>query len=778
MWYTKFNRKGVVIMADTIDPRDLYSGVDYNVMQWMLRERATLKTMPAYAHAADDVIDEAVLRSHSWPMTINRSKITEEKFREYSSYLIANNLNTESKIDADFEKSRRKATEAYRDVPNNLLHAKADYKRARSAKYAADARILGWNVARVMVPVATLAAIGGGLTAVGSLLTSSAFATMLGGTVGVGLFGLAAVGTVGYIGYKLVKSAIKWLSSKSKAKKARAIEDKQARLQEFERAEEAYENAKDMKKQRDNTRNKNNLYDIPPLRRRNQQIITTDRNRITQIRSELEALKTGSLDPLKARESSIDSMDMAVATAFVSSIDDVLSTGTSSNITALENELTTIQNRLANLDKYAGQEEQVTEITTAIAGIRSTLVAPMKTEAEALRVKAQARCDAFTGEKGAVNNEISRIRTKFIQMKAYEETRERNLSTVSTTSRLVDLKNIAKEPNNADKYTETELADMLTDLSAIDLSKLSSTDFVACSSVIRNLTKAINLMKGSDIIDKNRRALQLCKDKITAIEAANAAKIKIERKRIAAENAVNTVKVKINRLATLTTSKDIRTESVASLTDDELKELITLESKISVDYTRAETKITDLQAIIDANEDDLRADTYTRPPFTFNLADIYERRLNDCRDQVQIIKDKIQEAKEEQVTRLAAPATGAAATPGATATPGTVPATGATATPGTVPATGATATPGTVTEAEFNKIIANAKRGVIDQRNRMSSIAASPAFGTIDKFEQWLNNLQYVEHQDKTRKKFERLVRREFDKIVEDVDLATSTRAK
>ena len=643
-------------MADTIDPRDLYSGVDYNVMQWMLRERTALKTMPAYAHAADDVIDEAVLRSHSWPMTINGSTVTEEKFREYSSYLIANNLNTEGKIDSDFEESRRKATEAYRDVPNNLLHAKADYKRARSAKNAANARIFGWNVARVMVPVATLAAIGGGLTAVGSLLTSSAFATMLGGTVGVGLFGLAAVGTVGYIGYKLVKSAIKWLSSKSRAKKAKAIEDKRARLQEFERAEEAYKNAKDMKKQRDKTRNKNNLYDIPPLRRTNQQIITNDKNRITQIRSELEALKTGTFDPLKARESSIASMDITAAATFVADINNVLSTGTPSNVTTLENELTTIQNRLANLDKYAGQEAQVAEITNTIAEIRSTLVAPMKTEAEDLRRKAQERYDSlaaeFTGAARTVNSEVSRIRTKFEKIKNYEEARQTNLSVVATTNDVTTLEAIERNPANADRYEETELYDMLTALNDLDLSKLSSTDLPAIRTDIENLKNDINVMQASNIISNNKDNLQLCKKKVTKIKAANSARSKIQRKEVAAENALNSVDGKISRLATLSTGTDVRRENVASLTDDELKELIKLEFKVNkIDVTAAERKISELQAEIEANEDALSEDIYSGVAFNFNMADDYKAFLEIYNADIEALKDKIQEAKEEQARR-------------------------------------------------------------------------------------------------------------------------------
>ncbi len=643
-------------MADTIDPRDLYSGVDYNVMQWMLRERATLKTMPAYAHAADDVIDEAVLRSYSWPMTINGSTVTEEKFREYSSYLIANNLNTEGKIDSDFEESRRKATEAYRDVPNNLLHAKADYKRARAAKNAANARIFGWNLARVAVPVATLGAIGGGLAAVGSLLTSSAFATMLGGTVGVGLFGLAAVGTVGYIGYKLVKSAIKWLSSKSRAKKAKAIEDKRARLQEFERAEETYKNAKDMKKQRDNTRNKNNLYDIPPLRRTNQQIITNDRNRITQIRSELEALKTGTFDPLKARESSIASMDITAAATFIADINHVLSTGTPSNITTLENELTTIQNRLANLDKYAGQEAQVAEITNTIAEIRSTVLEPMKTQAEDLRGKAQERYDSlaagFTGAARTVNSEVSRIRTKFEKMKNYEEARQTSLSVVATTNVVTTLEAIARNPANEDRYAETELYDMLTELDGLDKSKLSSADLTAIQTDITNLENEINSMQASNIIDKNRRALQLCNKKATIIKAANSARRKIQRKEVAAERALNSVEGKISPLKTLSTGTDVSSESVESLTDDELKELIKLESKVNaITMTAAERKISELQAEIEANYDALSEDTYSGVTFDFNMVDDYNEYLGICNADIEALKNKIQEAKEEQANR-------------------------------------------------------------------------------------------------------------------------------
>ncbi len=643
-------------MADTIDPRDLYSGVDYNVMQWMLRERTALKTMPAYAHAADDVIDEAVLRSYSWPMTINGSTVTEEKFREYSSYLIANNLNTEGKLDSDFENSRKAADDYYRNAPRTLLNAQADYKRAKSAKRAANARIFGWNLARLAVPVATLGAIGGGLTAVGSLLTSSAFATMLGGTVGVGLFGLAAVGTVGYIGYKLVKSAIKWLSGKSKAKKAKAIEDKRARLQEFERAREARDNAKENIKLRDKTRDKNNLYAIPPLRRTNQQIITNDKNRITQIRSELQALKTGTFDPLKARESSIASMDITAAATFVADINNVLSTGSPSNLTTLENELTTIQNRLANLDKYAGQEAQVAEITNTIAEIRSTLVAPMKTEAEDLRRKAQERYDSlaaeFTGAARTVNSEVSRIRTKFEKMKHYEEARQTSLSVVATTNDVTTLAAIERNPANADKYSETELYDMLTELNDLDLSKLSPADLTAIQTDITNLKNDINSMQASNIIRNNMDNLQLCKDKVTIIKAANSARSKIQRKKDAAENALNSVDGKISRLATLSTGTDVRRENVASLRDDELEELIKLESKVNkIDVTAAERKISELQAEIDANYDALSADTYSGVPFDFNMADAYNELLEIYNADIEALKDKIKEAKEEQVRR-------------------------------------------------------------------------------------------------------------------------------
>lgn len=643
-------------MADTIDPRDLYSGVDYNVMQWMLRERAALKAMPAYAHATDDVIDDTVLRSYSWPMTINGSTVTEEKFREYSSYLIANNLNTEGKLDSDFENSRKAADDYYRNAPRTLLNAQADYKRAKSAKRAANARIFGWNLARLAVPVATLGAIGGGLTAVGSLLTSSAFATMLGGTVGVGLFGLAAVGTVGYIGYKLVKSAIKWLSGKSKAKKAKAIEDKRARLQEFERAREARDNAKENIKLRDKTRDKNNLYAIPPLRRTNQQIITNDKNRITQIRSELEALKTGTFDPLKARESSIASMDITAAATFVADINNVLSTGTPSNLTTLENELTTIQNRLANLDKYAGQAEQVTEITNTIAEIRSTLVAPMKTEAEDLRRKAQERYDSlaaeFTGAARTVNSEVSRIRTKFEKMKNYEEARERNLSVVATENDLKKLEDIERNPANADRYSETELYDMLTALNDLDLSKLSPADLTAIQTDITNLKNDIDVMQRSNIIRNNMDNLQLCNKKATIIKAANSAREKIQRKEIAAENAINSVEGKISRLAILSTGIDVRHGNVASLTDDELKELIKLESKVNeIDVTAAKRKISELQAEIDANEDALRADIYSGVAFNFNMADVDNDLLDICNDEIEALKDKIKEAKEEQANR-------------------------------------------------------------------------------------------------------------------------------
>lgn len=643
-------------MADTIDPRDLYSGVDYNVMQWMLRERAALKAMPAYAYATDDVIDDTVLRSYSWPMTINGSTVTEEKFREYSSYLIANNLNTEGKLDSDFENSRKAADDYYRNAPRTLLNAQADYKRAKSAKRAANARIFGWNLARLAVPVATLGAIGGGLTAVGSLLTSSAFATMLGGTVGVGLFGLAAVGTVGYIGYKLVKSAIKWLSGKSKAKKAKAIEDKRARLQEFERAREARDNAKENIKLRDKTRDKNNLYAIPPLRRTNQQIITNDKNRITQIRSELQALKTGTFDPLKARESSIASMDITAAATFVADINNVLSTGTPSNLTTLENELTTIQNRLANLDKYAGQEAQVAEITNTIAEIRSTLVAPMKTEAEDLRRKAQERYDSlaaeFTGAARTVNSEVSRIRTKFEKMKHYEEARQTSLSVVATTNDVTTLAAIERNPANADKYSETELYDMLTELNDLDLSKLSPADLTAIQTDITNLKNDINSMQASNIIRNNMDNLQLCKDKVTIIKAANSAREKIQRKEIAAENAINSVEGKISRLAILSTGIDVRHGNVASLTDDELKELIKLESKVNeIDVTAAKRKISELQAEIDANEDALRADIYSGVAFNFNMADVDNDLLDICNDEIEALKDKIKEAKEEQANR-------------------------------------------------------------------------------------------------------------------------------
>lgn len=643
-------------MADTIDPRDLYSGVDYNVMQWMLRERAALKAMPAYAHATDDVIDDTVLRSYSWPMTINGSTVTEEKFREYSSYLIANNLNTEGKLDSDFENSRKAADDYYRNAPRTLLNAQADYKRAKSAKRAANARIFGWNLARLAVPVATLGAIGGGLTAVGSLLTSSAFATMLGGTVGVGLFGLAAVGTVGYIGYKLVKSAIKWLSGKSKAKKAKAIEDKRARLQEFERAREARDNAKENIKLRDKTREKNNLYAIPPLRRTNQQIITNDKNRITQIRSELEALKTGTFDPLKARESSIASMDITAAATFVADINNVLSTGTPSNLTTLENELTTIQNRLANLDKYAGQEAQVAEITNTIAEIRSTLVAPMKTEAEDLRRKAQERYDSlaaeFTGAARTVNSEVSRIRTKFEKMKNYEEARERNLSVVATENDLKKLEDIERNPANADRYSETELYDMLTALNDLDLSKLSPADLTAIQTDITNLKNDIDVMQRSNIIRNNMDNLQLCNKKATIIKAANSAREKIQRKEIAAENAINSVEGKISRLAILSTGTDVRHGNVASLTDDELEELIKLESKVNkIDVTAAERKISELQAEIDANREALLADTYSGVAFNFNMADVDNDLLDICNDEIEALKDKIKEAKEEQANR-------------------------------------------------------------------------------------------------------------------------------
>lgn len=642
-------------MADTIDPRDLYSGVDYNVMQWMLSERAALKAMPAYAHATDDVIDEAVLRSYSWPMTISGSTVTEEKFREYSSYLIANNLNTEGKLDSDFENSRKAADDYYRNAPRTLLNAQADYKRAKSAKRAANARIFGWNLARLAVPVATLGAIGGGLTAVGSLLTSSAFATMLGGTVGVGLFGLAAVGTVGYIGYKLVKSAIKWLSGKSKAKKAKAIEDKRARLQEFERAREARDNAKENIKLRDKTREKNNLYAIPPLRGTNQRIITNDRNRITQIRSELEALRTGTFDPLKARESSIASMDITAAATFVADINNVLSTGTP-NVTTLENELTTIQNRLANLDKYAGQAEQVTEITNTIAEIRSTVLEPMKTQAEDLRGKAQERYDSlaagFTGAASTVNSEVSRIRTKFEKMKNYEVARQTSLSGVATTNDVTTLEAIERNPANADRYEETELYDMLTELNDLDLSKLSPADLTAIQTDITNLKNDINSMQASNIISNNKNNLQLCKDKVAIIKTANSARSKIQRKKDAAENALNSVDGKISRLATLSTGTDVRRENVASLTDDELKELIKIESKVNaIDVTAAERKISELQAEIDANYDALSADTYSGVPFDFNMADAYNELLEIYNADIEALKDKIQEAKEEQVRR-------------------------------------------------------------------------------------------------------------------------------
>ena len=643
-------------MADTIDPRDLYSGVDYNVMQWIIERRAALKAMPAYAHATDDVIDEAVLRSYSWPMTISGSTVTEEKFREYSSYLIANNLNTEGKLDSDFENSRKAADDYYRNAPRILLNAQADYKRAKSAKRAANARIFGWNLARLAVPVATLGAIGGGLTAVGSLLTSSAFATMLGGTVGVGLFGLAAVGTVGYIGYKLVKSAIKWLSGKSKAKKAKAIEDKRARLQEFERAREARDNAKENIKLRDKTREKNNLYAIPPLRGTNQRIITNDKNRITQIRSELQALKTGTFDPLKARESSIASMDITAAATFVADINNVLSTGSPSNLTTLENELTTIQNRLANLDKYAGQEAQVAEITNTIAEIRSTLVAPMKTEAEDLRRKAQERYDSlaaeFTGAARTVNSEVSRIRTKFEKMKHYEEARERNLSVVATENDLKKLEDIERNPANADRYSETELYDMLTALNDLDLSKLSPADLPTIRTDITNLKNEIDSMLASNIIRNNMDNLQLCNKKATIIKAANSAREKIQRKEVAAENAINSVEGKISRLAILSTGTDVRHGNVASLTDDELKELIKIESKVNaIDVTTAERKISELQAEIDANREALLADTYSGVAFNFNMADVDNDLLEICNADIEALKDKIQEAKEEQARR-------------------------------------------------------------------------------------------------------------------------------
>ena len=1001
MWYTKFNRKGVVIMADTIDPRDLYSGVDYNVMQWILSERLALKAMPAYAHATDDVIDEAVLRSYSWPMTISRSKITEEKFREYSSYLIANKLNTEGKIDSDFEKSRRKATEAYRDVPNNLLRAKADYKRARSAKNAANARIFGWNVARVMVPVATLAAIGGGLTAVGSLLTSSAFATMLGGTVGVGLFGLAAVGTVGYIGYKLVKSAIKWLSSKSKAKKARAIEDKRARLQEFERAEEAYKNAKDMKKQRDNTRNKNNAYNVPSGRASVQTTIDTQRNEVTRIRSALEALRTHTLDPLQAKESVIDGMNITDANDIVKKVNDLLVPGaTPGNVAELEGKLVTAENALASLDLYAGQEEQVAEIKTAISEIRANIINPMTTKAESLRNKAQARYNTlsagFTGAARTVNNEVSRIRARFETIRAYETQRTTNLGPVSTTIDVTTLKNIANDPVNADKYNSTELYDMITKLDGLDLSNLSTTDARAINGNIATLKTEINgMLSPKDVIFTNSTDLQKCKDKAKAIEEASIAINDIDPYKVDAEKETTDKHTEVNSLRILSTSTDVLSKKISDLTNDELKELVRLERKVNaVSFTYAESRVAALQAQIDAKAAVIRADTYSGlgTSFDFRMARTMDRNLADDKQAIEDLKDKIKEAKEEITHRtntkgledavnaanheyanissqltdlntlllvddatlrtksvadldthiseletnynsinsinwgdleqaiidaeraftsagdtvdsaLQAKVNGAKQNiikvkmalntyagrhtsaqnirnaKDVTALKSAVTAAESALTPlitelgdfknllskpdanlramslvdlttyineldgkystfsgtnwadlinaidnaehtftsagGSVDSAlqgrintvrsniteiknalnaysgkktlaegiknarstrgGATATP--ITEAEFNRIIANAKRGVVDQRNRMSGIATSPAFGTIDRFEQWLKNLQYADHKGKERTKFESLVRRKFNQVVNDVDLATGTRA-
>ena len=349
-------------------------------------------------------------------------------------------------------------------------------------------------------------------------------------------------------------------------------------------------------------------------------------------------------------------MDITAAATFVADINNVLSTGTPSNVTTLENELTTIQNRLANLDKYAGQEAQVAEITNTIAEIRSTLVAPMKTEAEDLRRKAQERYDSlaaeFTGAARTVNSEVSRIRTKFEKMKHYEEARQTSLSVVATTNVLTTLEAIERNPANADRYEETELYDMITALNDLDLSKLSPADLPAIRTDIENLKNDINVMQASNIISNNKDNLQLCKKKVTKIKAANSARSKIQRKEVAAENALNSVDGKISRLATLSTGTDVRRENVASLTDDELKELIKLEFKVNkIDVTAAERKISELQAEIDANYDALSADTYSGVPFDFNMADAYNELLEIYNADIEALKDKIQEAKEEQVRR-------------------------------------------------------------------------------------------------------------------------------
>ena len=644
-------------MADTIDPRDLYSGVDYNVMQWIIERRADLKALPAFAHAADEALDTEILSSFSWPVKINGVKVSQEKFREYSSYLLTNNLNTPGKVDSDFDKSKKKADEYFKDAPKTLLNAKVDYKKAKSAKRAADARILGWNVARVMVPVATLGAIGGGLAAVGSLLTSSAFATMLGGTVGVGLFGLAAVGTVGYIGYKLVKSAIKWLSSKSKAKKAKAIEDKRARLQEFERAREAKEKAEEMIKLRDKTEKKNNKYNIPSKRTETQNTILNTNNEVTRIRSELQALKTGTFDPLKARESSIASMDRGEASTYVADINKMLihdEAHPSPNLQNFEERLNQLEKDLDKLDAYAGQEDQVRAIKDTILEIRNTVIGPMKTEAESLRVKAQARYDdltaGFDGAEREINNVISRIRESFQSMNEYENGRKDSFASVAATTDVATLERIAE--NNPDKYEERALDDMIAELEHIDLSGVAPEKLEDITRNLNNLKDEVKAMKRSNIIFNNKQSLQQCKEKARILNEANVARSKIQRKKDAAENALNSVDGKISRLATLSTGTDVRRENVASLTDDELEELIKLESKVNkIDVTAAERKISELQAEIDANYDALSADTYSGVPFDFNMADAYNELLEIYNADIEALKDKIKEAKEEQVRR-------------------------------------------------------------------------------------------------------------------------------
>lgn len=369
-------------MATTLNQRDLYTGVDYQVMQRIVDVRERIRAH-ALTNLSEAEIDAQIIRENRIP------GVSSQRLREYCTYMRAGGLNTHAKVDRDFNEARRQCDAYFQDqqTERTLQTANSNVRAARSRNRSVNGRMFGWGLARFAVPFATLAAIGGGIFGVGALLTSSAFATLLGGPVGVGIFGVAAIGVLGYGAFKLVKAGLRFLKNTSRTKWEQAVQDKTAARQELQQALEAQNEANRNAELRASVERQNAAYRVPNERQQRNLMMHAIESNVAHTQNALDTVHAQTLRNLQGLD--INALNMADLNNAQTQLNRLFEFCNNNEVQFAENANTL---HMYDADCYEGQEDQVAQALQSVEGIQTNLQgfrAQLQTLQEAMQQRAQ-----------------------------------------------------------------------------------------------------------------------------------------------------------------------------------------------------------------------------------------------------------------------------------------------------------------------------------------------------------------------------------------------------